>query len=137
MLLIDGYYNDAGAAVSQLARSGLGGITVINSAGVDQADYIKLGGEATAGGYVFTYYNPTSPLPANVAFVKQFQAEYGEPPNEQAAYGYEIPCIYELAIERGLPGTTWPRWCVGSPSPARPGPRASTRMATWSASRAR
>ncbi|WP_159718956.1 ABC transporter substrate-binding protein [Geminicoccus flavidas] len=101
VLLIDGYYNDAGAAVSQLARSGLGDITIINSAGVDQADYIKLGGEATEGSYVFTYYNPGSPLEANRAFVQAFEAEYGEKPNEQAAYGYEIPFIYKLAIEQG------------------------------------
>jgi branched-chain amino acid transport system substrate-binding protein len=101
VLLIDGYYNDAGAAVSQLARSGLGEITVINSAGVDQADYIKLGGDGTEGTYVFTYYNPSSPLEANVAFVKAFEQEFGEKPNEQAAYGYEIPFIYKLAIEQG------------------------------------
>jgi branched-chain amino acid transport system substrate-binding protein len=101
VLLIDGYYNDAGAAVSQLARSGLGNITVINSAGVDQTDYIKLGGEATEGTYVFTYYNPSSSLEANQAFVKAFEAEYSEKPNEQAAYGYEIPFIYKLAVEQG------------------------------------
>jgi branched-chain amino acid transport system substrate-binding protein len=101
VLLIDGYYNDAGPMVSQMARAGLTNVPVIASAGIDQQGFIDLGGAAAAGAYVFTYYNPTSPSPANQTFVSQFQAKYNILPNEQAAYGYEIPFIFKQAIGQG------------------------------------
>lgn len=101
VLLIDGYYNDAAAAVSQLARAGLGELTIIASGGVDQVAYMELGGSATEGSYVFTYYDSSNISAANQAFVGAFRQAYGEMPNEQAVYGYEIPFIYKLAIEKG------------------------------------
>ncbi|WGF89747.1 ABC transporter substrate-binding protein [Marinivivus vitaminiproducens] len=101
VLLIDGYYNDAAAAVGQLSRVGLGDLAIIASAGVDQGDYMTLGGDATEGSYVFSYYNASNPSEANQAWVNAFQEAYGEMPNEQASYGYEIPFIYKLAIEQG------------------------------------
>jgi branched-chain amino acid transport system substrate-binding protein len=101
VLIIDGYYNDAGAIVGQMARSGLSGVPVIGSAGIDQQGFIDLGGKAAEGAYVFTYYNPTDPSAANQQFVTQFKAKYNIEPNEQAAYGYEIPFIYKAAIEKG------------------------------------
>jgi branched-chain amino acid transport system substrate-binding protein len=101
VLLIDGYYNDAGPMVAQMARAGLANIPVIASAGIDQQGFIDLGGSAAEGAYVFTYYTPTDPSPANQTFVTQFKAKYGIDPNEQAAYGYELPLIFKQAIEKG------------------------------------
>jgi branched-chain amino acid transport system substrate-binding protein len=101
VILIDGYYNDAGTAVSQMARAGLSGVTIIASEGIDQSGYMTLGGAATEGTYIFTDYSPDNILPANARFVKAYVAAYGVAPNEQAAYGYEIPFIFEKAIEAG------------------------------------
>lgn len=100
-LLMLGYYNDMGTMVSQLERAGLSEVQLIGAAGVAQPDYAELGGEATEGTYLLSYYDPASPLPANAEFVERFEAEYGEPPNEQAAFGYEVPFIYAQAIENG------------------------------------
>lgn len=100
-LIIDGYYNDAGPMVAQMARVGLQDIPVICSAGIDQAGFIQLGGAAAEGAYVFTYYSPTNPSPANQKFVADFKAKYNGMPNEQAAYGYELPFILKQAIEQG------------------------------------
>lgn len=100
-LIIDGYYNDAGPMVAQMARAGLSGIPVICSAGIDQTGFIQLGGAAAEGAYVFTYYTPSDPNPANQKFVADFKAKYSLDPNEQAAYGYELPSILKQAIEQG------------------------------------
>lgn len=100
-ILLLGYYNDMGTAVSQLPRVGLDGVTLVAAAGVAQADYAKLGGKQAEGTYLLSYYDPASPLPANETFVKEFKAKYGDDPAEQAAYGYEVPFILKKAIEGG------------------------------------
>ena len=101
VLIIDGYYSDAGPMVDQMARAGLSGVPVIASAGIDQQGFIDLGGAAAEGAYVFTYYAPTDPSPANTKFVADFKAKYNSSPNEQASYGFEIPGILKQAIEAG------------------------------------
>lgn len=100
-LVMLGYFNDMGTMVGQLDRAGLAEVTLIGAAGVAQPDYVELGGEATEGTYLLSYYDPASPLPANEEFVQRFEEAYGEPPNEQAAFGYEVPFIYAQAIEAG------------------------------------
>jgi branched-chain amino acid transport system substrate-binding protein len=105
VLLIDGYYNDAGVAVAQLARAGLAGIPVIGSAGIDEPEYMKLAGPAANGDYIFSYYNPENPSQANQKFLSAFKLKYGKNATASAeayaVWGYEIPFIYEKAIEAG------------------------------------
>lgn len=101
IVLLVGYYNDIGLAVSQFDSAGLKGVPTVSTAGVDNPDFIKLAGTAAEGSTVFSYYNPDNVLPANKAFVSQFQAKYHRLPNEQAAYGYELPFVYKQAIEDG------------------------------------
>jgi branched-chain amino acid transport system substrate-binding protein len=100
-LLMIGYFSDMGTMVSQLNRVGLENVRLVGSAGIAQPDYVKLGGQATEGSIIFSYYDPANPLPANKELVKRFKAAYGEEPNEQAAFGYELPFIYREAIEAG------------------------------------
>jgi branched-chain amino acid transport system substrate-binding protein len=100
-LLMIGYFSDMGTMVSQLGRVGLEEVTLIGSAGIAQDDYVKLGGDATEGSIIFSYYDPDNPLPANQELVKRFEDEYGDLPNEQSAFGYELPFIYKQAIEDG------------------------------------
>jgi len=101
VIIVDGYYNDAGTAVSQMSRAGLSGVTLICSGGIDHPDFMRLGGSATEGAYVFSEYNPSNNSPQNVKFATAFQAKYHEEPNEQSTFGYEIPFIYKMAIEKG------------------------------------
>jgi branched-chain amino acid transport system substrate-binding protein len=101
ILLLVGYYNDIGLAVSQFDGAGLQGIPTISTAGVDNPDFISLAGKASEGSTVFSYYDSDNPLPANKEFVKAYQAKYHVLPNEQAAYGYELAFIYRNAIQAG------------------------------------
>lgn len=100
-LLMIGYFSDMGTMVSQLGRVGLEQMNLIGSAGIAQPDYVKLGGDATEDSIIFSYYDPDNPLPANEELVSLFEDEYEELPNEQAAFGYELPFIYKQAIEEG------------------------------------
>jgi branched-chain amino acid transport system substrate-binding protein len=103
-LLVDGYYNDAGPAVAQMARVGLKRIPVIGSAGVDQPNYAKLAGSAAEGSYVFSYYNMDNPAKANTKFRTAFAAKHTHAAASDYAYavwGYEIPFIYKRAVEAG------------------------------------
>jgi branched-chain amino acid transport system substrate-binding protein len=100
-LLMLGYYNDMGTMVTQLGRAGLSDVALVGCAGIAQPDYAKLGGRAAEGTTILSYYDPANPLPANQAFVKRFREKYGTDPNEQAAYGYELPFVYKAAIESG------------------------------------
>jgi branched-chain amino acid transport system substrate-binding protein len=100
-VMMVGYYNDVGLALSQFANAGLNDVPTVSTPGVDHPDFIKLAGDAAEDQIVFSYYNFSSQLPANVEFVEAFQKKYNELPNEQAAYGYELPFIYKAAIEDG------------------------------------
>jgi branched-chain amino acid transport system substrate-binding protein len=100
VLLLFGYYNDMGGLVSQIGRTSLAGVQLVGAAGTAQPDYVKLGGSATEGTYLLSYYDPANPLPANATYVKAYQQAYpGETPNEQAAYWYEVPFILKAAVE--------------------------------------
>lgn len=101
LVLLVGYYNDIGVAVSQFSDAGLKGIPNLSTAGVDNPGFIKLAGKAAEGSIVFSYYNPENETPANKKFVTEFQKAYTDLPNEQAAYGYELLFIYKKAIEAG------------------------------------
>ncbi len=101
ILVFVGYYNDIGLAVSQLGNAGLSGIDNLSTAGVDNPAFIKLAGKEAEGSDVYSYYNNTNPSSENQNFVKAFQAAYHREPNEQAAYGYELPFIYAKAFESG------------------------------------
>jgi branched-chain amino acid transport system substrate-binding protein len=101
VIVMLGYYNDMGTMVSQLDRAGLSHVTLLGCAGIAQPDYAKLAGKAGEGTYIISYYDPANPLPANQAFVRRFKDKFGTEPNEQAAYGYEVPFIYKAAVEQG------------------------------------
>jgi branched-chain amino acid transport system substrate-binding protein len=101
LVILVGYYNDIGVAVSQFGDAGLGGVPNLSTAGVDNPGFIKLAGKAAEGSHVFSYYNADNTTPANKKFVQEFQDAYHRLPNEQAAYGYELLFIYKKAIEAG------------------------------------
>jgi len=100
LLLTD--YAEGGMITKQRLAAGLGDVPVIASAGNQHEQFIELGGEGAEGAYVMVYFDPESPKEAVQDFVKKYQAKYGgKMPSEQAAYGYEAPYIYKLAIEKG------------------------------------
>jgi branched-chain amino acid transport system substrate-binding protein len=101
VIVMLGYYNDMGTMVSQLDRAGLSGVALLGCAGIAQPEYAKLAGKAGEGTVITSYYDPANPLPANQTFVQRFREKFGGDPSEQAAYGYEVPFIYKLAIEAG------------------------------------
>lgn len=99
LLLTD--YAEGGLLSKQRMAAGLSGVTVIASAGNQHEQFIKLGGDGAEGAYIMVYFDPEKPDQLTQDFVKKYQAKYNKMPSEQAAYGYEAPYIYKLAIEKG------------------------------------
>jgi len=99
LLLTD--YAEGGMICKQRLAAGLSDIPVIASAGNQHDQFIELGGEGAEGVYVMVYFDPGKSDELTQDFVKKYQAEYDRMPSEQAAYGYEAPYIFQLAIEKG------------------------------------
>lgn len=99
LLLTD--YAEGGMITKQRVSAGLGDVPVIASAGNQHEQFIQLGGEGVEGAFMMVYFDPEKPDQLTQDFVKKYQAKYNKMPSEQAAYGYEAPYIYKLAIEKG------------------------------------
>jgi len=99
LLLTD--YAEGGMITKQRVAAGLGNVPVIASAGNQHEQFIQLGGEGAEGAYIMVYFDPEKPDQATQDFVKKYQAKYNKMPSEQAAYGYEAPYIFKMAIEKG------------------------------------
>ena len=106
LLLTD--YTEGGLLTKQRVAAGLGDVAVIASAGNTHSEFISLGGAASEGAYVMTYFDPNQPTQMMKDFVAKFKAKYNYVPNEQGGYGYEIPYIYKMAIDQGATKSTLP-----------------------------
>ncbi|MCG3206625.1 MAG: Leu/Ile/Val-binding protein [Anaerolineae bacterium] len=107
VLLTD--YSEGGLIVKQRMTSGLDKVKVIASGGNSHLSFIELGGEGAEGVFFLNYFDADNPDPKVQEFVKKYVALYGEKPaTEIAAYGYEAPYIYKMAIEAGATRETLP-----------------------------
>jgi len=101
VLLILGDYNEAGLIIRQMRTAGLN-INVVTPAGCSNQAMIDLAGaEAAEGVFLLGYWDPDRPEPIVQDFVKAYMAKNNVVPDERNAYGYEIPYIIKLAIEKG------------------------------------
>ena len=107
ILLTD--YSEGGLLVKQRMSTGLDQVKVIASGGNSHLSFIELGGQGADGVFFLNYFDADNPNPKVQEFVKKYVALYGEKPaTEIAAYGYEAPYIYKMAIEAGATRETMP-----------------------------
>lgn len=64
-------------------------------------DFIKIGGAATEGAYVFTAFDANNPDPAIQTFVAAYKSKYDEEPGEWASHAYDTVSVIVAAIEKG------------------------------------
>ena len=99
---IMGYYSDTGIAVAQMARAGIpASVTRILPDSSAHPGFISLAGSAANGSVLLPFYYVNDPNPANVAFVKAFQARFHSLPDVNAVYGYDAMEAYIHAFENG------------------------------------
>lgn len=101
-LFILGDYNEAGLIMRQMKSAGLEGVDVVMPSACSNDKTIELAGkDAAEGAYMLGYWDPDLDEDAVQSFVKNFEKETGHVPDERNAYGYEIPYIIKMAIEKG------------------------------------
>ena len=98
VILVPGYYSDAGSIVKQ-ARSL--GITkpILGGDGWDGEDLFKIGGSAVEGCYFSDHMAINDPRPKVQNFVKAYQAKYNKVPLSLAALGYDAANLLMDAIQ--------------------------------------
>lgn len=100
LLLTD--YTEGGLIVRQAAKAGLEKVVKIGAAAIQSEQFVELAGkEAAEGTFILAYWNPYSKNPMTQEYVKKFQAKYNAIPDEREGYGYEVPFMIKLAIEKG------------------------------------
>jgi branched-chain amino acid transport system substrate-binding protein len=100
-LLILGDYNEAGLIIRQMKVLGLDIDRVTPAACSNQAMIDLAGADAAEGTFLLGYWDPEKPVAVVQDFVKKYKAKHNVEPDERNAYGYEIPYILKLAIEKG------------------------------------
>lgn len=107
VLLTD--YSEGGLIAKQRMTTGLEDVKVIASGGNSHLSFIELGGEGAEGVFFLNYFDADNPDSKVQEFVGKYVELYDEKPaTEIAAYGYEAPYIYKMAIEAGATSETLP-----------------------------
>lgn len=108
-LFILGDYNEAGLIMRQMKSAGLEGIDVVMPSACSNDKTIELAGkDAAEGAYMLGYWDPDLDDETVQTFVNAFKEKTGNVPDERNAYGYEVPYILKMAIEKGATKETLP-----------------------------
>lgn len=99
-LFVPGYYTDAAAIARQARQLGLT-VPLLGGDGWDSvSELVALGGQAVEESQFTTHFSPDSPSPAVQAFLRDFQARFGHPPESGAALGYDAARVGLAALGR-------------------------------------
>ncbi len=99
VLFIPNYYNDAGLIAKQARAMGINA-QFIGGDGWDSPELFNIAGAAIEGGVFANHFSHESTVPAAVAFVKAYEAKFGQKPDALAALAYEAAMIMVDAIKR-------------------------------------
>ncbi len=99
VLIIPGYYTDAGLIARQARSLGLTA-TLLGADGWDSPKLVEIGGEAMEGSYISNHYSVDDPSPAVRRFVDAYKAKYASEPDSIAALTYDATRLLADAIER-------------------------------------
>ena len=101
LLLTD--YAEGGMITNQRADVGLGDVPVVACAACQHDQFIELAGAPGEGAILMVYFDPFKPDDLTQEFREKYADVYDTDrlPTEHVAYGYELPYIFKLAIEKG------------------------------------
>lgn len=101
VIVLGGYYGEMGPLVSQSPTVfGSDGIPFIGGSQAQTQEFLALAGDAADDTVTIAQlYDVSSTSPENTEFVEKFEAEYGELPDFQAAYGWDNIWILKEAVE--------------------------------------
>jgi branched-chain amino acid transport system substrate-binding protein len=99
VLVIPGYYTDAGLIARQAKSLGVGA-TLLGADGWDSPKLAEIGGPAIEGAYFSNHYSVDDPSPAVRRFVDAYHKRYGADPDSIAALSYDAVRLLADAIRR-------------------------------------
>jgi branched-chain amino acid transport system substrate-binding protein len=99
VLVVPGYYTDAGLIARQARALGLDAV-LLGGDGWDSPKLTEIGGDAVEGAYFSNHYSPDDPSPAVQRFVAAYRKEYGADPDSIAALSYDAARLVADAIRR-------------------------------------
>lgn len=102
VILVPGYYGQAGPIARQARRLGLRQ-PLLGGDGWDAPRLWQLGGAALNGSYMSNHYSTEDPAPANQKFIADYRKRYGRGPDAIAALAYDS--LRVLADAAGRAGT--------------------------------
>ncbi|MGH9316302.1 MAG: ABC transporter substrate-binding protein [Thermoanaerobaculia bacterium] len=99
VLVVPGYYTDAGLIARQAKSLGLTA-TLLGADGWDSPKLAEIGGAAIEGAYFSNHYSVEDPSPAVRKFVEEYRDAYGSLPDSIAALSYDAARLIADAIRR-------------------------------------
>ncbi|MGO9829880.1 MAG: ABC transporter substrate-binding protein [Myxococcaceae bacterium] len=101
-VFIPGYYADAAAIARQARQLGLGAALLGGDGWDSVPELVALGGEAVEGSHFTTHFSRDNPSGKVQAFLRDFQAQFGHPPESGSALGYDAARVGVEALRRSL-----------------------------------
>ncbi|MEO0078440.1 MAG: ABC transporter substrate-binding protein [candidate division WOR-3 bacterium] len=98
VLFIPDYYNKVGLIAKQARQLGLQA-TLLGGDGWDSPEMVKIAGDAILGGYFTNHYSPDDPRPEVQAWVRKYEAKYGQRPDALATLGYDAALLLIEALK--------------------------------------
>ena len=99
VLVVPGYYTDAGLIARQAKSLGLRAV-LLGGDGWDSPKLTEIGGDAVEGTYFSNHYSFDDPSPAVRQFVDRYRKKYGADPDSIAALSYDAARLLADAIRR-------------------------------------
>ena len=99
VLIVPGYYTDAGLIARQAKALGLRAV-LLGGDGWDSPKLTEIGGDAVEGAYFSNHYSADDPSPAVRRFVAAYRKKYGVAPDSIAALSYDAVRLLADAISR-------------------------------------
>lgn len=99
VLVVPGYYTDAGLIARQAKALGLRAV-LLGADGWDSPKLTEIGGEAVEGAYFSNHYSADDPSPVVRQFVAAYRKKYGVDPDSIAALSYDAVKLLADAIRR-------------------------------------
>jgi branched-chain amino acid transport system substrate-binding protein len=99
LLLVPGYYTDAGNIAIQVRKLGIT-VPMLGGDGWDSAQLAAIGKDAIEGSYFSNHYSFQEKRPEVQNFVDKYKADYGEIPTGLAALGYDAAGLLFDAMSR-------------------------------------
>jgi branched-chain amino acid transport system substrate-binding protein len=99
VVLVPGYYTDAGSVAIQARKLGLTA-PLLGGDGWESPQLAAIGKESVEGSYYSSHYSSEDARPEVRQFVTDFQSEYGEKPDSLGALGYDSARLLFDAMTR-------------------------------------